>query len=102
MRARASICLAARVCLAPGVSGEKTFVDYAGQRPALVDPATGALEDVELFVAVPGASNYTCAVDRRCSRSRAIATSTPTGVTRASTSTIGALSFGERVPDACA
>ena len=42
-------------------AGEKTFVDYAGQRPSLVDPATGAVVPVELFVAVLGASNYTYA-----------------------------------------
>ena len=42
-------------------AGEKTFVDYAGQRPSLVDPATGAIVPVELFVAVLGASNYTYA-----------------------------------------
>ena len=36
-------------------AGEKTFVDYAGQRPALVDPATGEIVPVELFVAVLGA-----------------------------------------------
>ena len=42
-------------------AGEKTFVDYAGQRPSLVDSVTGALVDVELFVAVLGASNYTYA-----------------------------------------
>jgi len=42
-------------------AGEKLFVDYAGQRPHLVDPRTGTLVDVELFVAVLGASNYTYA-----------------------------------------
>jgi transposase len=42
-------------------AGEKTFVDYAGQRPSLVDPATGEVAAVELFVAVLGASNYTYA-----------------------------------------
>ena len=42
-------------------AGEKTFVDYAGQRPSLVDPATGEVVPVELFVAVLGASNYTYA-----------------------------------------
>src|SRR5215210_893619 len=42
-------------------AGEKLFVDYAGQRPSLVDPATGVLVPVELFVAVLGASNYTYA-----------------------------------------
>ena len=42
-------------------AGEKTFVDYAGQRPTLVDPRTGARTAVELFVGVLGASNYTYA-----------------------------------------
>lgn len=42
-------------------AGEKMFVDYAGQRPHLVDPQTGELVPVELFVAVLGASNYTFA-----------------------------------------
>jgi transposase len=42
-------------------AGEKLFVDYAGQRPHLVDPRTGELLPVELFVAVLGASNDTYA-----------------------------------------
>lgn len=42
-------------------AGEKCFVDYSGKRPAVVDPATGIAEEVELFVAVLGASNYTYA-----------------------------------------
>jgi transposase len=42
-------------------AGEKTFVDYAGQQPRLVDPQTGAITPVELFVGVLGASNYTYA-----------------------------------------
>jgi len=42
-------------------AGEKLFVDYAGQHPHLVDPQTGALLEVELFVAALGASNYTYA-----------------------------------------
>jgi transposase len=42
-------------------AGEKAFVDYAGQQPHLVDPATGARIAVELFVGVLGASNYTYA-----------------------------------------
>jgi transposase len=42
-------------------AGEKMFVDYAGQKPTLIDPATGAVREVELFVAVLGASNYTYA-----------------------------------------
>jgi len=42
-------------------AGEKLFVDYSGKRPHLVDPATGECTDVELFVAVHGASNFTYA-----------------------------------------
>ena len=42
-------------------AGEKLFVDYAGQKPAFIDPATGERITVELFVAVLGASNYTYA-----------------------------------------
>ena len=42
-------------------AGEKLFVDYAGKKPELVDPATGEVREVELFVAVLGASNYTFA-----------------------------------------
>jgi transposase len=42
-------------------AGAKLFVDYAGQRPRLLDPATGEVVEVELFVAVLGASNYTYA-----------------------------------------
>jgi transposase len=42
-------------------AGDKCFVDYAGQKPRLVDPATGEVTEVELFVAVLGASNYTYA-----------------------------------------
>jgi len=40
-------------------AGEKLFVDYAGMRPHYVDPQTGEVIQVELFVAVLGASNYT-------------------------------------------
>jgi transposase len=43
------------------IAGEKTFVDYAGKKPHVVDPHTGEVRDVELFVAVLGASNYTYA-----------------------------------------
>ena len=42
-------------------AGDKCFVDYAGTKPTIVDPATGAPVAVELFVAVLGASNYTYA-----------------------------------------
>jgi transposase len=40
-------------------AGEKAFIDYSGKRPAIVDGATGEVREVELFVAVLGASNYT-------------------------------------------
>ena len=40
-------------------AGEKTFVDYSGKKPHFVDPTTGEVIDVELFVAVLGASNLT-------------------------------------------
>ena len=42
-------------------AGEKLFVDYSGKRPTIIDPTTGELIEVELFVAVLGASNYTYA-----------------------------------------
>jgi transposase len=42
-------------------AGEKVFVDYAGQKPSLIDPTTGEVLAVELFVGVLGASNYTYA-----------------------------------------
>ena len=42
-------------------AGEKLFIDYAGHKPKLVDPATGEVREVELFVAVLGASSYTYA-----------------------------------------
>ncbi len=41
--------------------GEKCFVDYAGKKPSIIDAATGEVLEVELFVAVLGASNYTYA-----------------------------------------
>jgi transposase len=49
-------------------AGEKMFVDYAGQKPRLIDPATGEVREVELFVAVLGASNYTYAEATRTQR----------------------------------
>lgn len=41
--------------------GEKAFIDFSGKRPSIVDPATGEVTEVELFVMVLGASNYTYA-----------------------------------------
>jgi transposase len=43
------------------LAGEKLFIDYAGKKPHIVDPSTGEVIDVELFVAVLEASNYTYA-----------------------------------------
>jgi transposase len=43
------------------LAGEKTFVDYSGKRPHVVDPKTGEAIPVELFVAALGASGYTYA-----------------------------------------
>ena len=40
-------------------AGEKLFVDYAGKKPCIWDAATGERIEVELFIAVLGASNYT-------------------------------------------
>lgn len=42
-------------------AGDKMFVDYAGQKPHYFDKQTGQRVEVELFVAVLGASNYTFA-----------------------------------------
>ena len=42
-------------------AGEKTFIDFSGKRPMVVDPRTGEARRVELFVAVLGASSFTYA-----------------------------------------
>jgi transposase len=42
-------------------AGEKCFVDYSGKKPTITDPTTGERVEVELFVAVMGASNFTYA-----------------------------------------
>jgi len=42
-------------------AGEKLFVDYAGQKPKIVDRSTGEEREVELFVAAFGASSFTYA-----------------------------------------
>jgi len=42
-------------------AGEKTFIDFSGKRPHLVDRRTGEEIPVELFVATLGASSYTYA-----------------------------------------
>jgi transposase len=40
-------------------AGEKVFIDYSGKKPRVVDGSTGEVTEVELFVMVLGASNYT-------------------------------------------
>lgn len=40
-------------------AGDKLFVDFTGKHLQLVDKQTGEIKDVEVFVAVPGASQYT-------------------------------------------
>jgi hypothetical protein len=52
------------------VAGDKVFVDYSGRRPWIVDAKTGERIEVELFVAVLGASNYTFAEASLTQRSR--------------------------------
>src|SRR5258706_16064603 len=42
-------------------AGEKAFIDYSGKKPSIVDPRTGEVIEVELFVIVLGASNFTYA-----------------------------------------
>lgn len=49
-------------------AGDAMFVDYSGKRLHLVDRATGEVSDVELFVAVLGASSYTYAEATRTQR----------------------------------
>jgi transposase len=43
------------------VAGDKMFEDYSGKKPHYVEPTTGEVIEVELFVAVLGASSYTYA-----------------------------------------
>ena len=42
-------------------AGEKVFIDYAGQTMPVIAPETGEVKQVQIFVAVLGASNYTYA-----------------------------------------
>lgn len=42
-------------------AGEKAFLDYSGRKPRIVEVETGEVREVELFVMVLGASNYTYA-----------------------------------------
>ncbi len=54
-------------------AGDKTFVDYSGSKPHIVDPTTGEVDELELFVAVLGASNLTYA---EATRTQTMAAST--------------------------
>lgn len=49
-------------------AGEKAFTDYSGKKPQIVDAATGAVLEVELFVSALGASSYTYAEATRTQR----------------------------------
>ena len=42
-------------------AGEKTFIDFSGKRPHIIDRRTGEQVPVELFVAALGASSFTYA-----------------------------------------
>ena len=42
-------------------AGEKCFVDYCGHTVPIINPETGEVRDVQVFVGVLGASNYTFA-----------------------------------------
>lgn len=46
-------------------AGERAFVDYSGKQPKVIDPSTGEVIEVDLFVAVLGASNLTYAEAKR-------------------------------------
>jgi transposase len=50
-------------------AGEKAFIDYSGKKPCIWDEKTGERIEVELFVAVLGASNFTFAEATRTQRS---------------------------------
>jgi len=49
-------------------AGEKVFIDYSGKKARIWSSETGEAIDVELFVAVLGASNYTFAEATRTQR----------------------------------
>src|SRR5260370_26017667 len=41
------------------IAGDKAVVDFSGKKIPIADPATGAMREAEIFVAVLGASNLT-------------------------------------------
>lgn len=40
-------------------AGDKMFIDYAGKKLTVVDKSTGEIREVEVFIAILGASQYT-------------------------------------------
>ena len=42
-------------------SGDKMYIDYAGKKLSIIDKETGEIKEVEFFVAILGASQYTYA-----------------------------------------
>ena len=42
-------------------SGDKMYVDYAGKTHSIIDKDTGELKEIQFFVAILGASQYTYA-----------------------------------------
>jgi transposase len=61
-------------------AGEKAFLDYSGKKPTVIDGATGEVTEVELFVMVLGASNYTYAEATRTQRTADFVGSTVRGL----------------------
>ena len=56
--------------------GNKLFIDFSGDKPSWIDPATGEINQPELYVAVLGGSSYTfaCAVTSQKAADFAMAT----------------------------
>ena len=59
-----------RRCARRHGAGEKVFVDYAGDTIDIIDPASGAMRPMKLFVAAMGASSYIYAEARPRRRAR--------------------------------
>jgi len=61
-------------------AGDKAFLDYSGKKPSIIDRATGEVTEVEFFVMVLGASNYTYAEATRTQRTADFVGSTVRGL----------------------
>ena len=70
-------------------AGEKMFVDHAGRTAQVVDPYTGEMREVQIFVAVLGASNYTFAEATRTQTPRHPLFGEPSGAPAVSVRTAG-------------